>query len=133
MQILRWGWVLVSVWVVVREGRLQIPKDLAMAVAVNSWMDFGLIALLGVAFGSMVAACIFLSDLLASRFGANHLLLSLILRIGFFGISVISTAEIVGYFFGSYIRQHILLFWFSFALGFIALPIIFSWWQKRNQ
>lgn len=88
---------------------------------------------LGISFGAFVAFSIFLANLVATKFGRGNVLIDLVLRLGCFGLLVLSASEVLGWLFGSQLRQHSLWFWASFALGLVVVPFLVALHNKSNK
>ena len=88
---------------------------------------------LGICFGAFVAASIFLANLVATKFGRGNWLIDVALRLGCFGLLVLTFSEVLGSLFGSQLRQHALWFWASFALGLVFVPLMVALYNKSKK
>jgi len=88
---------------------------------------------LGLAFGLVAALAIFLAELAVRHFVRSSALLDVVVRLSVFGVILLGAAELIGSFFAQVVREHALVVWSSFAVGFVLPPWLLHLHLRRSE
>lgn|GEM_PF-3161528 len=79
-------------------------------------------ALLGFACGAFLAIVLFIAATVASRFGRDNYVIDVVLRFGTLGLLAYPAFDYFGRYFGTFVRQELVIYALGFAAGLFALP-----------
>lgn len=82
------------------------------------------ILFLGLIFGAVASAAVYLSNAVATIFNRGSPILDLAVRLSCYGAVLMISAECIGHFFGSEVRRHAPWFWSGVLFGFISVPFL---------